>query len=204
MIKSVIFDLGGVYFTDGTSKAVKNVSQKYNLNSQEVSDFFGTKNKWGRLYRQGKITSQKFWREFEKKFRIKANKDDLVKQWILCYKPINGTKTLIKRLRHKGLKTYFLSDNVKERSTLLQKMYNYLDDFDLGIFSHKAGVTKRDGDKIFKLGLQLTGNKPKEVIFIDDKEDYVKTAKNLDINAIHFKNPKQLEKDINKIIKSRK
>lgn len=43
MIKSIIFDLGGVYFTDGTSKAVKKVSQKYNLNSQEVSDFFAKK-----------------------------------------------------------------------------------------------------------------------------------------------------------------
>ena len=200
MIKSIIFDLGGVYFTDGTSKAVKKVSQKYNLNSQEVLDFFGTKNNIGKLYRQGKLTSKQFWQEFEKQFRIKVDKDDLTKQWILCYKPIQGTANLIKKLRKNGLKTYFLSDNVKERSGFLEKKYNYLHDFDSGIFSHEVGVTKRDGDKIFMLVLQKTGNKPNEAIFIDDKEAYVKTAKNLGINAIHFKNEKQLEREIKKLI----
>ena len=36
MIKSVIFDLGGVYFTDGTKIAIKKISEKYNLNLKAV------------------------------------------------------------------------------------------------------------------------------------------------------------------------
>ena len=52
--------------------------------------------------------------------------------------------------------------------------YNYLHDFDSGIFSHEVGVTKKDGDEIFMLALQKTGNMPNEVIFIDDKEIMLK------------------------------
>ena len=196
MIKAIIFDLGGVYFTDGTSKAVQKVSKKYNLNSQEVSDFFGTKNNIGRLYRQGKLTSKEFWEEFEKQFGIKVNKEDLTKQWILCYKPIQGNVDLIEKLRKNGLKIYFLSDNVKERSDTLQKKFKFLENFNDGIFSHKVGLTKSDGIKVFRIAIQKTRNKPNEIIFIDDKEDYVKTAKSLGMNAIHFKNTKQLKKEL--------
>ena len=201
MIKSIIFDLGGVYFTDGTSKAVKKVSKKYHLNSKEVQDFFGTKNNIGRLYRQGKLTSKQFWQEFQKQFKIKVDKDDLIKEWILCYKPIQGTINLIRELRNNGLKTYFLSDNVKERSSVLEKKYNYMQDFSSGIFSHKVGATKMDGNKIFMLALEKSGNRPNEVIFIDDKEAYVKTAKKLGMHAIHFNSAKQLEREIKKLIK---
>lgn len=194
MIKTIIFDLGGVYFTDGTSKAVKKVSQKYNLSSQEVSDFFGTKNKIGRLYRQGRLTSQQFWETFQKHFKIKVNKNDIIKQWILSYKPLRGNIELLKKLRKKGLKIYFLSDNVKERSQILQRKYNFLKDFDSGVFSHDAGITKKDGYGIFKLVLRKTGNVSDNVVFIDDKEDYFKTARELGMNAVHYKNVKQLEK----------
>ncbi|MEK6984634.1 MAG: HAD family phosphatase [Nanoarchaeota archaeon] len=200
MIKAIIFDLGGVYFTDGTSKAVKKVSRKYNLNSRDVSDFFGTKNKIGRLYRQGRLSSRQFWQEFQRQFKIKVNKDDIIKQWILCYKPIQENLNLIIKLRKKGLKIYFLSDNVKERTQVLQRKYNFLRNFDYGIFSHEAGITKKDGDRIFKLILKKTSNDPANVIFIDDKEDYVKIARELGMNALHYKNTKQLEKELRMLI----
>ena len=200
MIKSIISDLGGVYFTAGTKQAVKKISKKYNLNSEEVSKFFGTKSEFGRLYRQGKIVSKKYWIEFEKMFGVKVNKEELTKLWISCHKPIKGTINLIKKLRKKGIKIYFLSDNVKERSKHLQNKFKFLEDFDDGVFSHKVGLTKSDGIKVFKMALQKTRNKPSEVLFIDDEEDYVKTARILGMNAIHFKNAKQLEREIKQLL----
>ena len=200
MIKAIIFDLGGVYFTDGTKEAVKKISERYKLNSEELSEFFGAKSRTGKQYRQGKIASKQFWNEFEKKFKININEEELTKLWISFYKPIEGTIGIIKKLRKKGIKIYFLSDNVKERSEFLQAKFNFLENFDGGIFSHEAGITKSGGVKIFKIALEKAGNKPHEAIFIDDKEDYVKTAKILGMNAIHFKNSKQLEKEIKRLI----
>ena len=200
MIKSIIFDLGGVYFTDGTKEAVEKISEKYCLNSKELAKFFGTKSEIGKLYRQGKITSKKFWEEFEKMFNLRIDKEELTKLWISFYKPIEGTINLIKKLRKNGIKIYFLSDNVKERSMYLQNKFNFLEYFDDGVFSHEVGLTKSDGAEVFKIALQKTRNKPNEVIFIDDKEDYVNTAGMLGINEIHFKNSKQLEREIKKLI----
>jgi len=200
MIKSVIFDLGGVYFTDETNGAVKRISKGYNLDSEEVSDFFGTKSKPGKLYPQGKITSKYFWGEFKRKFKLKVNEEKLTKLWISCYKPNKGVINLIKKLRKKRIKLYFLSDNVKERSNILQDKYKFLENFDDGIFSHKMGITKSEGNKVFKIILKITKDKPKEAIFIDDKEVYVGTAKTLGMKSIHFKNARQLEKEINYLL----
>lgn len=202
MIKSIIFDLGGVYFTDGTKQAVKKISKKYRLPTEKVSKFFGTKSEIGKLYRQGKITSNQFWNEFEKLFKLKVNAQELTKLWISYYKPIKGTINLIKALKRKKIRIYFLSDNVKERSKQLQSQYRFEENFDDGVFSHKIGLTKSDGIGAFKIALELTKNQPKEVIFIDDKEDYVKMAKRLGMNAIHFRNPNQLQKEIGRLVKN--
>jgi len=196
MIKSIIFDLGGVYFTNGTIEAVKKISKKYNLNPEELSNFFGTQSEIGKLYRQGRFTSKMFWTEFEKKFKLKVNEGNLTKLWISCYQPIESTINLIKKLRKKRIKIYFLSDNVKERSQHLQSKFNFLENFDGGIFSHEVGLTKSDGIEIFKIALKRTKNMPTEVIFIDDNENYVETAKMLGINGVHFKNAKELEKEL--------
>lgn len=200
MIKSIIFDLGGVYFTDGTKEAVGKISKKYNLNSEELSKLFGTKSEIGKLYRQGKITSKQFWNEFEKIFNVKVNEKELTDLWVSRYKLIKDTLNLIKKLRKKGIKTYYLSDNVKERSIYLENKFEFLENFNDGVFSHNVGLTKSDGIAVFKTALQKTGNKPNEVIFVDDKEEYVKTAKMLGMNGIHFKNAKQLEREIRKIM----
>ncbi|MBI2660507.1 HAD hydrolase-like protein [Candidatus Woesearchaeota archaeon] len=201
MINSAIFDLGGVYFTDGTKEAVKKISQRYDLNPEELSNLFGTKSEIGKLYRQGKIKSKQFWNEFEKRFKLKVNEKELTKQWISFYKPIIGTINLIKKLRKKRIKIYFLSDNVKERSEHLQNKFNFLENFNGGLFSHKIGITKSDGIETFKMALKQTGDKAKNVVFIDDKEDYVKTAKKLGMQGIIFKSPQQLNNELIRMLK---
>ena len=60
MIKTIIFDLGGVYFTDGTSKAIKIISEKFGLNREIVSDVF--KGEIGTKYRKSEISHEEFWK----------------------------------------------------------------------------------------------------------------------------------------------
>ena len=50
MIKTIIFDLGGVYFTDGTQRAIDIISKEYNLNKDEVANVF--KGEIGTKYRK--------------------------------------------------------------------------------------------------------------------------------------------------------
>lgn len=201
MIKAVIFDLGGVYFTDGTKIAIDKISKRYHLNRIDVENMLKAGSKTGILYRRGTITANEFWLEFKKKFSIRTKNSDLTKFWNGAYKPIRGTVKIVKELRRKRIQTHFLSDNVKERVNSLQKTYRFMENFNDGVFSYKVNNTKADGTAVFKMALEKTKNKPNEVIFIDDKESYVETAKKLGMKGIIFKNPKQLNTELKKFIK---
>lgn len=196
MIKSVIFDLGGVYFTDGTTIAIKKISDKYNLEPELVLKSIEFDTELGRLYRKGEITIDTFWNQVKKLLGVNASNHNLNKMWMESYEPIKGTIKIIEQLKENGIKLYFLSDNVKERSEYLQKRYKFLKNFIDGIFSYKVHKTKADGIYTFRLALEKTGNQPEEVIYVDDKKEFVETAKELGINVIHFKNPEQLKEEL--------
>ncbi len=196
MIKSIIFDLGGVYFTDGTLRAIKKISRKYNIGISEVQEALGASSELGLSYRKGEISFSEFWDKAKSMLKIGAENDSLSNLWAGSYKPIAGTVKIIKQLKGRGMKLYYLSDNVKERAEYLQKKFGFLENFIDGIFSHEAHKTKKDGAAIFELVLEKTQNRPEEVLFIDDREEYAETARKAGMHAICFKNPMQLKQEL--------
>ena len=147
-------------------------------------------------YRRGEITCEEFWNQTKKLLDITADNDDLNRLWMESYEPIEGTVEIIKQLKKKGIKLYVLSDTVKERAEYLQETFNFSENFIDGIYSYKVHKTKLDGSEAFKLALKLTGESPENVVYVDDKEEYAETAKKLGMNAIHFKNPEQLNEEL--------
>jgi putative hydrolase of the HAD superfamily len=55
--------------------------------------------------------------------------------------------------------------------------------------------------KIYRLTLKKLKVKPEECIFIDDKEKNLKPAKKLGIKTVLAKNPKQVIRDVCKILR---
>lgn len=51
------------------------------------------------------------------------------------------------------------------------------------------------------MALKKTGNKPEEVIFIDDKEEYARLAEKLGMKSVWFQNPQQLKTELKKFMK---
>ena len=199
MIKSVIFDLGGVYFTDGTKTAIDKISKKYKLPREAVESLLKAGPTLAQEYRKGNISANQFWNKFKKILNLKAENKDLADTWIKNFIVIKGTINVIKKLKRKGVKVYFLSDAIKERIEYLQRKYSFLNIFDGGTFSYQVHKSKFESNDIFKIALEKTKEKPKNIIFIDDRKHYVKKAKVLGMNGIVFKNPKQLEIELKKI-----
>jgi putative hydrolase of the HAD superfamily len=199
MIKSVIFDLGGVYFTNGTRIAIEKISNKHNLNIESVEQSLEVDTELGTPYRKGEITTKEYWNKVKKFLGVEANNSDLNSMWVESYELIKGTVNTIKRLKDRGIKLYFLSDNVKERVEYTQKKFDFLKDFIDGIFSYEVHSTKGEGENIFRLALDKTGEKPENVVYVDDKEKYTETAKRIGMNAICFKNPEQLDEELKKL-----
>ncbi len=199
MIKASIFDLCGVTFKDGRIPAAKKINSIYGVPIPEILQVFGANSKLVKEYRKGNISMDEFWDESKKLLNITGENKELNKIWIECYNAEEGTFDILKQLKKEGIKLYFLSDNVPERVEHIKKVHNLYEYFMDGIFSFHAHTIKSEGTKIFEMALEKTGMPSDEVVYIDDNEKYVETAKIIGMHGIHFKNPEQLADDLTKL-----
>lgn len=194
MIKAIIFDLGGVLFTNGTKKFKKYLIEKYSLRENDVTEVM--EGEIGSKYREAKITRDDFWKLVKEKLGLDADINQLETEWINGYELIHGTKEIIFELK-KQYKVYYLSDNVRERIDKINTKYDFLRWFEGGIFSHELGVRKPHLD-IYKKALEIAEVGPHKAVFIDDKAICLPPAEALGMKTILFLNPHQLLDELKK------
>jgi putative hydrolase of the HAD superfamily len=76
-----------------------------------------------------------------------------------------------------------------------QERYRMAELTDVLIYSHEVGITKPD-PRIYRLACQRLGVQPPELIFLDDVEANVASARDLGIHAILFTSTRQAIADI--------
>lgn len=196
MINAIIFDLGGVLFSNGTKSFITYLCDTYHLDRADVEEVVD--GPLGSKYREAKITREEFWRQVIQKFGIQASEVDLVNAWISRYELNTETKDLIFTLKKK-YKIYYLSDNVRERAEALDKKFQFLTLFDGGIFSHEVGMRKPNPE-LYERILALAGVVGSQAVYIDDKEPFLVPARALGMHTIHFVDPTQLKGDLTTIL----
>lgn len=195
MYKFILFDLGGVLFTNGTKKFISNLSTRYNIPLIKIQEIID--GNIGTQYREGKIGRDEFWRKVIGLLNLKEDANLLEKEWIDGYKLIEGTKDIILSLKGK-FKLFYLSDNVEERVQKLNDKFGFLRWFDGGIFSHNLGIRKPN-PLIYKAALEKANTIPAEAIFIDDKPHFLIPAKEMGITTIWFESPEKLKKKLQQL-----
>lgn len=196
MIKSIIFDGGGVV-----------VDQNPLMN--KFIRIFKPKNKEKFLHDlnieaiplcKGKILEEEFWIRIASSMCINMNKipanlwtEDFDKLTKIDKKVLQ----IIKKLR-KNYKLGFISNTITPHEKINRKR-GLFDLFDVVVLSHKIGMTK-DDKRIFLITAKKLNVETQECIFIDDVKDFVNTAKSVGMKGIQFRNSKQLESDLSKLI----
>lgn len=198
MIKTIVIDLGGVYFRAGTKFALQKIYKLTNAPKEKVDEIFeGYPHKEGFLYRKGKLTKEQFWRAAIEKLKFNEGLAPKIREiWHSSYKPIRGMKELVARLRE-NYRVIVFSGNIKERFDYLNKKYGLRNDFDDFILSYEAGFNKKEIG-FYKILLDRIGCKPRECVFIDDLQEFLDIAKSFGIQTILFKNSNQLKFDLRK------
>ena len=192
MIETAIFDLGGVYFSDGSAKAIERISATYHIPADRVRAVLGD---LGSRYRLGEIAAVEFWEGARAAWNLQAPADEVEDIWLHAYEPIAGTVSLVDRLLAAGYRTLFLSDNVQERIDYLEKTYGFLHRFADGILSHLVGLRKPD-PRIYQLALEKASCPAERCVFVDDKPPMLEPAKKIGMSTIAFQNPHQLDRDL--------
>lgn len=195
MINTLIFDLGGVLFTNGTKKLVEFVSQEYQIEKAKVQAVMD--GEIGRKYREAKVERHAFWSHFLQELDMQADPDMLEEKWTMGFELIAETRDIVGELSEK-YPVYFLSDNVRTRVEKIQERYGFLDWFEGGIFSHEVGM-KKPHPLLYKLILEKANAKAEETIFVDDKPECLVPAAELGMTAILFESPEQLRKTLKEL-----
>ncbi len=197
-IQNIIFDLGGVVFTDGTRQFIDYLLRHYShLNPKQLNQLIRTGPLAG-AYRTGQISRQQFWQTIIQNLKLNVAFTQLENQWISYYKPQPLVFKLLQTLKKAGYKLYHLSDNVKERAAKLDQKYRFKSLFDGGLFSYQVGIRKPD-PKIYQIFLQTYNLDPLTCLFIDDKEKNLTPAKNLGMGTLLFTNHHQLTSSLQKL-----
>jgi HAD superfamily hydrolase (TIGR01509 family) len=190
MLRTIIFDLGGVYFSDGTRIAIDDISAEYRIERDLVEAILNGEP--GKQYRIGKISAEQFWQQAKTSWNIEISSEKLSQIWYSSYQPNEGVVRLVARLKNAGHKLLYLSNNTRERVSYLDEKYSFRQKFNDGIFSHVVKCKKPD-PLIYQLLLATASHPASECVYIDDKPEYLGPARSLGMQVIAFKDAPQLE-----------
>ncbi|MFW9873588.1 MAG: HAD-IA family hydrolase [Candidatus Thorarchaeota archaeon] len=198
-IKTVVFDLGGVYFTPGSYLVIEKIKEIYDIvNESLLEDIFSDlPNTDGNLIRRGLITIE----EFEKRLFMKINiqnkdRDHIRYIWFGSYCIHYGIEAIIKELK-KSYRIVVFSGNIKERVEYLNKKCDFLKYFEDTVFSYDYHKNKDDLE-FYKELINHIDCDPSEAILIDDEKKNIQMARSLGFNGIHFYYTEKLLKDLKK------
>ncbi len=109
--------------------------------------------------------------------------------------PIEGTSSLLYRLKRAGYELVGLSNWSQETFPLVRNKYPFFEIFDDIIISGAVKLVKPDA-RIFRLALERIGRPARECLLIDDSPANIASARDLGLSTVQFHSPQQLERDL--------
>mgnify|MGYP001038493075 CR=1 FL=1 len=186
-VDTVIFDIGSVLSEPKGGKEL--IKKKYHNKFNETQLDCFVKSYYDKLedYETASIfNAKKLYQSFLTD-DIKQYSDDIFEILALSGDAYDYTDSMIKELKNKGYKLYYLSNWHKSGFELMKQKgkFKYLDQFDGGLVSYDAGCQKPD-PKIYQLLIDRFKLNPHTCIFFDDREENIEAAKKIGFKAEQF------------------
>lgn len=193
-ISALFWDVGGVLLTNGWDRhSRERAAEKFKLDWEDFEDrheLVVGRFETGRLSLDRYLDRTIFYRE--RNFA----KDVFKVQMFDQSQPIDDTLDVAARLVKAGRYLMATLNNESRELNLYRiEHFELRKYFSLFMSSCFLGVKKPE-DEMFSLALDLTQREPEECLFIDDRQINLECAARLRLQTLHFKNARQLEKDL--------
>ena len=199
-IKAVVFDMGGVLLRTIDKKPRKALAERFGTTSEDLESFVflgptSLKSEIGELsdadhwrevlrrYGQEHLDLKDVYREF---FAGDGLNQDLL-DYAYALKPVYQIALLSNAWA-----------NTREN---LKESFDFIDHFDISIFSAEVGVRKPDR-AIFDIMLDRLGVTAPEAVFVDDMEINASAARSLGMEAIHFISTEETIQQLDRMLNS--
>jgi len=182
MINTIVFDLGGVLFTEGKTVAVEMLSRKYGYDTDVIKALLTSAPSVN--LRKGLISDDDFWAWAQNELPEGYDADVIKKEWYDGYELDNAIFSLLKDLGARYTIAVF-SGNIKSRVEYLDEKYRFRKHLDKEIYSFDHHLDKPQ--KAFvRVLLEVTGCTPDEIVYIDDEAAAAVAAQALGVNTIVY------------------
>ena len=200
-VKAIIFDLGGVVIDLDFSNFYNSIIIQSPLNKPQTPimlEFFRQSD----MYHQGDMTNDEFYQLACDLLQVcMLNQSDFFNAFNSIISGYN-TKVveLLRKIRESNQYKLIALSNVNSShwDFILQKGWEFIDWFDELILSHETHLIKPN-PKVFEYAIKKAGCKPKQIVYIDDGLNNIKSAKELGINGIKFTNSEELLNELKKL-----
>jgi epoxide hydrolase-like predicted phosphatase len=200
-VKAIIFDLGGVIIDLDFSNFYNSIIIQSPLNKPQTPimlEFFRQSD----MYHQGNMTDDEFYQLACDLLQVcMLDQSDFFNAFNSIISGYNtDVAEIVKRIRDSNQYKLFALSNVNSShwDYILQKDWDFIDYFDELILSHETHLIKPN-PKVFEYAIKKAGCKPKQIVFIDDGLNNIKSAKELGITGIKYINSEELLNELKKL-----
>lgn len=181
-IKTIVFDLGGVLFTEGKSVAMKVLSRDYGYDPAVVREVLTCRR--SRDMRRGLIPEKAYWRWVEGEIPQDYDAQTIRDEWYKGYVLDRDVFELVKKLKG-DYRLVAFSENIRDRVAYLDEKYRFRELFDVEVYSYDHGVGKRDPE-FLEILLTTLGDRPGEILYVDNSMDVLNLAEQRGLNVVHY------------------
>jgi putative hydrolase of the HAD superfamily len=197
MITSVIFDFGGVIAEEGFREGLRALGAGNGLDPER---FFTVAREL--IYETGYITGhapeRAYWDAVRQATGIRGTdrdfREEIISRFVLRPDMLDEAD----RLWAHGLEVGILSDQTNWLDEI-ENATRFSRHFDHVLNSYHLGKSKRDPSLFHDVTARLH-RKPKEIQFIDDDENNVKTAVAQGWNAVHFRDVESFKRELARML----
>lgn len=182
-IQWVVFDYGGVLAEEGFVAGLRAIALKEGLDPEDLfqrtRELIHTSG-----YLTGQVLEETFWKAFRRETGIRRTDQSLRNEILSRFILRPWMLELVSSLRHKGLGTAILSDQVNwlDELDVRDRFFRY---FHRVYNSFHVGMSKSDPE-IFEELVHWINSPPSGILFVDDHLPHVKRAQSRGLNAIHY------------------
>ena len=191
-IESVIFDWGGVLIDDPRPGILQYCAEAFGVS---LEDYTPVHDSFLDEFHKSMISEERFWRQITGK--LGKSMPPAQSQWYeafrSAYVPKKEMFSLASSLHDKGYKTALLSNTELPAVKFFHE--RCYDMFEVLVFSCVERVMKPER-RIYEITLERLGSKAGQAVFIDDRQDYVRGAKDVGLNTIVFKSIDQFKDEL--------
>ncbi len=195
-LRAVVFDYGMVLTSDPDAAAYAMLQKISGLSAERLDKFY-----WAdrHAYDEGKLTGLEFWHKIVRDAELNLSdatvaelNDWDARMWTTQNPAMVAWQA---RLKERGLLTAILSNMGDAVHVSIEKAYDWIQRFDVRVWSYEVKVAKPDR-AIYEYLLAKLAVKPEEALFLDDKPENIAAAHALGMQGIVFSNVSKLREDL--------